>query len=291
MKGIILINPYADFDAILYQPKRLKEEFGKLGVETEIKKNDFFPCGIEDGKSVSRLFSYDFCVYLDKDEYTLGILKNAGVKVFNGYKGITLCDDKMKTYLALSDRGIKMPDTIPGLLCFTDGAKPDGKALCEIEKRLGYPVVVKECYGSLGKEVYLAKNRTELERVAEKVLFKPHLYQRFISESYGTDVRVIVVGKKVVGAMKRTSLGDFRSNISSGGKGEPFTNDEKTAILCEKTAEILSLDYCGIDLLFGKDGFYVCEVNSNAFFKGFEEVTGINVAKIYAEYITEKIKR
>ena len=291
MKGIILINAYADFEAILYQPKRLKEEFEKLGAKVEIVKNDFFPCEIKDGKSFSSLSSLDFCVYLDKDEYAIKILENAGVRTFNGYRGIILCDDKMKTYMALSDKGIKMPDTIPAPLCFTEGSKPDADALSKVAEKLGYPLVVKECYGSLGNGVYLIKNAKELYETEERLIGKPHLFQRFVSESFGKDVRVLVVGKKVVGAMKRVSDGDFRSNISSGGKGEPYALDEKTVALAEKIADILSLDYCGIDLLFGKDGFYVCEVNSNAFFKGFEETTGINVAKKYAEYILSEIKR
>ena len=59
--------------------------------------------------------------------------------------------------------------------------------------------------------------------------------------------------------------------------------------LCLKVAKILNLDYCGVDVLFGKDGYLICEVNSNAFFDGIEAATGINVARAYAEHICSQI--
>ena len=84
----------------------------------------------------------------------------------------------------------------------------------------------------------------------------------------------------------RLSNGDFRSNISSGGHGVPFALTTEMHDLAIKIAKFLDLDYCGMDFLIDKNGKpLVCEVNSNAFFKGFESVTGINVAKAYAEFI------
>ncbi|MGN1077741.1 MAG: RimK family alpha-L-glutamate ligase, partial [Candidatus Gallimonas sp.] len=99
------------------------------------------------------------------------------------------------------------------------------------------------------------------------------------------DVRVIVVGGRAIGSMLRVSERDFRSNAELGGRGEPYELSEEGKTLCEKIARILRLDYCGIDLLFGKESFLLCEVNSNAFFGAFERVTGINAARAYAEHI------
>ena len=128
-------------------------------------------------------------------------------------------------------------------------------------------------------------DRGELLAVMEQVRMKPHLFQEFIRESAGRDLRVIVVGDEALGGMVRISGGDFRSNLARGGRSEPYPVDEETAALAVRIAKILKLDYCGIDFLFGKDGLTVCEVNSNAFFMGFEHTTGINVAKKYAEHI------
>ena len=59
--------------------------------------------------------------------------------------------------------------------------------------------------------------------------------------------------------------------------------------MCEKAARHICPDYCGIDVLFGGDGYLVCEVNSNAFFGGIERVTGVNVAREYAQYMYEQV--
>ena len=150
-------------------------------------------------------------------------------------------------------------------------------------------MIIKQSYGSLGKGIYRVENRKELKNVYDGIKLAPHLFQRSIEESYGRDVRVIVVGRKCVAAMERRSDGDFRSNLELGGKGFPYKTDIKLNDICRRTAEILNLDYCGIDLLVGREGYLVCEVNSNAFFGGIEKVTGIDVAKIYAEYIYGEI--
>ena len=90
--------------------------------------------------------------------------------------------------------------------------------------------------------------------------------------------------------MKRKNSCDFRSNIELGGQGVKYDAEQKLINLCEKVAEILKLDYCGIDVLHGENGGYlVCEVNSNAFFGGIERVTGVNIARLYAEYICKQI--
>jgi RimK family alpha-L-glutamate ligase len=150
---------------------------------------------------------------------------------------------------------------------------------------------VKECFGSLGKGVYLAKTKTELLNICQQLKDKPHLFQQFISSSYGKDVRIIVIGGKVIGAIMRISDNDFRSNISSGGRGEIFTPTKEMTELAIKISKILNLDYCGMDFLIDENGNpTVCEVNSNAFFKGFEKITGINVAKKYAEFVLNNLK-
>jgi RimK family alpha-L-glutamate ligase len=102
-------------------------------------------------------------------------------------------------------------------------------------------------------------------------------------------VRVIVVGDKVLGAMLRQGKDDFRSNIGAGGCGSPFALDQNMTDLALEIARVLDLKYCGIDFLLGENGPIVCEVNSNAFFSSFEKVTGINVAKAYAQYILQNV--
>lgn len=291
MKGIIIVNAYSDNKNMLNQPKRLEEEFNRLGIETKTMPLDVSLTGITGEELRSVFDGYDFCVFYDKDRYALSEIEKTGIRCFNNYNAMTLCDDKMLTYIALSGLGIPMPETYSAPLCYTPSASVTDKYFDFLEKKLGFPMIVKECYGSLGKGVRLAKNKDELKTFSEELKLKPHVYQKFVSESFGTDLRVIVVGGKYAGAMKRTSFNDFRSNVSAGGKGEFYAADQTTIALSEKIADSLCLDYCGIDFLFGKYGLILCEVNSNAFFKEFEKTTEINIAELYAKHILSTVKK
>lgn len=288
MKGLILTNLYDSSPSCLNQSIRLKDELEKLGANADILKNSPEKIGVgDDGGLICGYKDYDFCVYFDKDKYCSFVLEKSGLRLFNRHEAIRACDDKVSTHLALSSNGIKMPKTIPSALCYTEAETCP--YLDDIERELGYPLVVKSSYGSLGKGVHLAKNRGELISLWQKYRHSPHLYQRFISESAGRDIRLIAVGGKVVAAMQRTSKTDFRSNIELGGTGAPFTPDNELISLAKKVSDILKLDYCGIDVLESNSGYLVCEVNSNAFFGGIERVTGVNVARVYAEHILNEI--
>ena len=291
-RALILVNAYSRLLSAANQPIRLKEEFKKLGVEIDIKKNSIDTAMIIEGDVVSFIEDYDFVIYLDKDKYTSSLLEKTGIRLFNRHDAIRMCDDKMETHIKLAGHGISMPDTIGGLLCYNEEASIDEimSRVKLIEEKLGYPCVIKECYGSLGAKVYCADNREELLIRMENVKLKSHLFQKMISSSKGRDVRVIVIGKKVLCGMQRSSKTDFRSNIELGGIGKSIELAKSFIEIAERVADILHLDYCGIDLLYGEKGEpIVCEVNSNAFFGAMESVSGVNVAAKYAEYMYETI--
>ena len=288
-KCLILVNAYIKAKTNLNQAFRIKEELEKLGVEVDLKRNDFFAVYCENGELKSQIEPYDFCIYLDKDKYIPLMLERQGLRIFNCYEALENCDDKMITFIALSNANIPMPTTLAGLMCYDKNEPLKMESLDMVEKTLGYPMVVKESFGSLGKGIYLAKNRQELNDLAEKLKCTPHLFQQFISESSGRDIRVIVIGGMVVASMLRTSTTDFRSNVELGGTATSCEISEELKCLCERVAKILKLDYCGIDILIGKDTYYICEVNSNAYFGGIERVTGINIAKTFVEYIYKTI--
>lgn len=288
-KGLILVNAYTRQQSSLNQSIRLKEELEKNGVDVDIKRNDCFIAQIDnDGEILSNVKDYDFCIYLDKDKYVSLMLERSGLRLFNTHNAIQACDDKMQTAILLSQNSIPMPRTLPGLLCY-ENQKLNVKAIQNVGQILGFPVIIKSSYGSLGKDVYKANDIAELCEIAEKLKFSPHLFQQFIQESYGKDIRVIAIGGKVVAAMLRQSRGDFRSNLELGGEGKNIILSQEAKELCEKVADLLDLDYCGIDILQGNNKYYICEVNSNAFFGGIEAVTGINIAEKYASYICKKV--
>lgn len=272
---------------LTHQTERIKAELNARGAEADIVRNGRFP-SVTDGRAINRCGDYDFCVYLDKDKYASALLEKCGLRLFNSHKAIQACDDKMQTYVALTGVGVDFPLTLPGTLCYTPGARVSESTLDDVETLLGYPVIVKTCYGSRGSGVYKADDREKLRRVAQKLIGVPHLFQKYV-ECGGKDLRVIVVGGKAIGCMERRGT-DFRANIGNGGTGKAHEADGELIALCERCAEVLGLDYCGVDVLVGENGYEICEVNSNAFFEEFERVTGINVAGAYARHILRVMK-
>ncbi len=283
-KCLIVSNGYFDNASTISQRNRLKESLLGYGYfADELKSNKIL--ALIDGENVSlRIGEYDFCIYLDKDVSLALMLEKAGLKLFNSADAIRLCDDKFLTYISLAGNGVKMPKTISSPLMYS--ANTDVAFLDTVESELGYPIVVKRVYGSMGKGVFLAKNRSELEKLFNEFCREPHLYQKFVNDKVGEDIRVITVGGKVVAAMKRKNLYDFRSNVELGGVGEKITLSKEQINIAEKASKVLGLDYAGIDII-GEN--LICEVNSNAFFKEFERVTGVDVAKTYVEHVINKI--
>lgn len=286
-KCAIITNGYFLGESTLHQLNSLTRELKALDITAdEVKGNDAL--AYIDGEDAKSTFPrYDFAVYLNKDIHTAKMLESTGLRLFNSARAIELCDDKMLTYISLAGKGVNMPYTISSPLMYRLPQKDDFAKI--VEEKIGYPVVVKEVYGSMGSGVHLARNFEELSSLREKLRLVPHLYQKFIGKG-GEDKRVIVIGGKIIAAMKRVNENDFRSNIAQGGKGFKIDLSEEEAEMAVKVNKALGLDYCGVDILTGTDGkAYFCEANSNAFFKGIEETTGVNVAAAYAKHIESEV--
>ncbi len=286
LKGLIIVNAYA---ATLEtrQVTRMREELEARGAVVTVARNDISYSAVTNGK-IDVTADFDFCLYLDKDKYASRALETRGVRLFNTAAAIEACDDKMTTHILLADNGIAMPDTVAAPLCYYPDAPVNVRALDVAEQSLGYPMIVKLVYGSMGKSVFKADNRAELERLAENLKLYPHLFQRYIAKSHGRDMRVIVIGGRVIGGIIRQSDGDFRSNVGLGGTARACDVPKNVRDSAIKAANILGLDYCGIDFLFGDEPL-LCEVNSNAFFDAFEQATGLNVAGTYADHIIKSV--
>ena len=291
MKGIVLLNAYTKSAGANRQASRMADELNALGVQTELRLNGAFDADIFSSR-VRLAQKPDFVVYLDKDKYLSRLWEKEGVRLFNSAEGVEVCDDKMLTYIALANGGVEIPDTLPAPLCYYPDARVREEYCRVVEERLGYPLVVKKSFGSWGMDVNLIQNFAELTKIAEEYKLFPHLYQKYIAAKRGEDTRVLVIGGKAVAAMRRRNDGDFRSNIELGGRGYPAEITKSYREISERAARLLSLDYCGIDLLEGEDGRpIVCEVNSNAFFNEAEKVTGVNIAGAYAAHIAREMKK
>ena len=278
-----MVNAYAPV-VMTRQVTRLKDELEKRGVKIQVKQNNSFPAEIRGGDIVLSDFDYDFCLYLDKDKYVSRMLEKRGVRLFDTADAIEKCDDKMTTLITLANSGIPVPDTAAGLLCYFDDAEIPERVFDDVEKRFGYPVIIKQSYGSLGKGVFKADDRAALKAISNELKTSPHLFQKYVAASHGKDMRVIIIGGKVIGGILRVSKTDFRSNIGLGASAERIDVPNEVCEYAVKAADILGLDYCGIDFLLSPSPV-LCEVNSNAFFDGFEKATGINVAALYADHI------
>lgn len=289
MKGVILTNPYDTASVQKHKVRRMQQELTALGVDVSVVSNDSFVAEVING-DVKCHISADFVLFFDKDKYTGEMLEKRGVRLFNSAKATAICDDKMLTHIMLANNGIPMPDTLPGALCYNPmGELSDGYLQLACDK-LGLPMIVKQCYGSYGDQVYLVSTKQELANKLNEIKTKPYLLQRYEKQSCGKDMRVIVIGGKAKCAMLRENKQDFRSNVAHGGHATATDIPQTVVKMCEDTARIIGLDYCGIDVLLG-DTPSICEVNSNAMFEAMESVTGVNVAKLYAEHIVNCVKQ
>lgn len=194
--------------------------------------------------------------------------------------------DKMYANQILAQAGLPIPKTM--LTRF-----PSDSEL--VEKQVGFPCVVKVVTGSHGAGVYLCENRKQFEDLTELISaldFKNSMIvQEYVQYSEGRDLRVIVVGGRVVGAMLRQSTdGSFKANISRGGEGSVFEITDEIEMISIQVAKVLNLDIAGVDLLFHQDGFRICEANSSPGFRGFEQALGVNIPRKIFEYAKLRAK-
>jgi len=234
----------------------------------------------------------DFVLFWDKDILLAQYLESLGIPVFNSSKSIALCDDKRLTYLSLQNSGIPMPKTVIAPFTYDNIGYNSFEFLDQVEAELCYPMVVKEAFGSFGMQVYLVQNHEEMVLKLQEISPKPVIFQEFLSEFQGTDIRLQVVGNEVVASMLRYSInGDFRANVTIGGKMQKYTPTKEQCDMAIQATKALGLDFAGVDLLFGPDERPVlCEVNSNAHFKTIFDCTGINVADKIICYAREQMR-
>lgn len=234
----------------------------------------------------------DFVLFFDKDVHLARHLENAGWRLFNSSKTVAVCDNKADTSEALLKAGLPMPKTVIAPLTFSHIGYTNTDFIQKAGEWLGYPMVIKELYGSLGEQVYLACDLAEAEQIVAKISPRPFLFQEFVRESAGRDIRVNVVGGCVIAAMERTSSnGDFRSNIGVGGAGRLVHLSEQQKAVAIAAADAVGADFAGVDLLLGKDGPLVCEVNSNPQFAGTYDFCGVNLGEDILAMIQRKIQQ
>ena len=209
-----------------------------------------------------------------------------GVYSVNESVAISRSRDKLRAAQLLSRKGIGLPVT--GFANSPD----DTQDLLKIAG--GAPVVIKLLEGTQGVGVVLAETHKAAESVIEafRGLGANFIVQEFIAEAGGSDIRCLVVGDKVVAAMKRQGReGEFRSNLHRGGSAKlvKITPEERSTAV--RSARVMGLNVAGVDLLRSNHGPVVMEVNSSPGLEGIETATQKDVAGLIIEFIEKNAKR
>ena len=220
--------------------------------------------------------------------YGLAVLRQfemMGVYPLNESVGIGRSRDKLRSMQLLARDGIGLPVTT---------FAHDPKQTEEVLKLAGgAPMVIKLLEGTQGIGVVLADTDRSAKSVIEA--FRGAgvniLVQEFIKEAGGTDIRALVVGGKVIAAMKRTGgEGEFRSNLHRGGSAQSIRISPEERSTAIRSAKAMGLGVCGVDMLRANHGPVVMEVNSSPGLEGVEKATGIDVAGKIIEHLEAHAK-
>jgi len=281
-----------------YETNRLVESFTSKGIEARVCHPDDFDIIVDrDIKNGIKYKGHDMelpklvLVRLGAGilPFQLAVVRHfeqAGVPCVNGSVAIETVKDKLRTSQILSRNGVAIPNTMLVRWPIEDRLVTDN---------IGFPCVVKVVTGSYGEGVHLCERKKDYKKLVEFVENlgnkKTMIVQEYLGDRPGEDLRVLVIGGKVFGAMLRTAPeGDFRANITNGGTGSKFEVTDEIDFIARETAKALGLDIAGVDLLFDDRGFRVCEANSNPGFSGFEKYCGVDVADAITEYVKFKIQ-
>lgn len=206
-----------------------------------------------------------------------------GVAVVNKSEGIFNSRDKFRSLQLMSANNIRIPTTYFSYdLYYAERIA---------KQNIGYPLILKVLEGTQGEGVHLVRNEGEAIDLFGEFTKKNTriILQEFISEFEGKDVRIIVVGDKIIATMMRIAQkGDFRSNIHRGGRGEIVNLSEQEKEMAIKTVQILGLCVAGVDILRSEKGPMVIEVNSSPGLEGIEGVTKIKIAEEIIKYIEKE---
>ena len=208
-----------------------------------------------------------------------------GVTVINTSDAIDNTKDKLYSHQILAQSNLDIPKT----MLLKHPIDVDF-----VQKHIGFPAIVKTISGSYGRGVFLAETKKQFKQLLTMAELTKKSYniiiQEFVKDTWGKDLRVLVVNNKVIGCMMRQATDDdFRANISRGGEGIPYEVNEQIEWLSVEASKALNLDIAGVDLLFDNGGYKICEINSNPGFEGMELFTKKNIASEIVQFIKMKI--
>lgn len=268
MKGYV-IEAYCDMGNA-YSCKRLMEEAAKKNISLNlIGVHDTIIC--EDGIYCrnEKLTPCEFVI----NRYKWGKVKDAmnqlAEKSFNNLALFQKYINKYEQLLYIDSSNFEKPKYILANADIVYG---------DLSERLGNRIVAKGLENSMGREIFLLENEEDFQKLKQFGSQKEWLFEEFIDTSYGRDVRVYSIRGEVVACMMRSSKNDFRANVALGGSTIAYETTDEIRSIARDIYKQTGLDFVGIDLLFGKSGFYFCEINVMPGLEGIEKASGVNVA-------------
>ncbi|RPH37194.1 MAG: RimK family alpha-L-glutamate ligase [Planctomycetota bacterium] len=273
----------------LYSTKRLREEGHALGHEIEIadplkcvlRVSHGEPSMIVGARTLRRPHAVLPRIGTAGTAYSIAVVRHfelMGVPVVNRSTAIEQAKNKLACLQVLAGKGVPVPDTLMSRY---------PRNLDKLMKLVhGPPLILKLLRGTQGTGVIFAESKASVESMLETIwsLGEDIMIQRFIAESKGKDLRVLVIDGKVRAAMRRIAAeGEFRSNIHRCGTGEPFKLTALSEKIAVKAAAAAGLQLAGVDILESSSGPMVIEVNASPGFEGLEEATKRNIAKMFVE--------
>jgi len=262
----------------------MKESALKYKIELEIIFSDdlivlncnnkikFISCGKE-------LNYPDFVLMRDYNYEISSQLELMGIKVINSTQSMINSQNKAATSQLLVKNKVPTPKFL------FSKARDYNKIYDFFDKK---KFVMKKIDGSQGEGVYLINYESDYNSAFNEIR-GTYFCQEFIEHSFGQDIRVYVLGNKVIGCVKRISDNSFKSNFSLGGRAEKYDLDEKIIEISTQAAKALQIDFCGIDLLITENSYTVCEINGNAGFRTITQVSDIDIADELFKYVNEII--
>ncbi len=210
----------------------------------------------------------------------LHALEERGIRVVNPARVIERTVDKLWTSATLERQGLPTPATV---VCESI------EAAYEAWKALGEDVIVKPLFGSMGLGMVRVSEEETAFRVFRAIeTIRGVFYLQRVVEHEGRDVRVFVLGGRVLGAMERRAAG-WRTNLARGGRAAPLALPPSWADLALRAAAAVNATYAGVDLLPGRDGnVYVLEINGIPGWQGLQQATGIDVAGALADHMARR---
>lgn len=209
-----------------------------------------------------------------------------GYPVVNKYLGVSRAKNKIRMLQLLQHHDLPLPKTVV--------VRTNEFLEKAVEEIGSFPVIIKTSHGSLGQGVFIAESKRALKPITEHLLKledQPVTIQQYIGEAKGKDIRIFVLGNKVIAAMERVAQkGEFRSNFSIGGKVSLVTLSEKEKEISIKASQAFGLDYSGVDIMRTNEGPKILEINANPGLEGISLSTNVDVAEHIIKY-SEKIAK